>query len=290
VASHDEGGSAQTPTLDPQTALEVLGQLHEQLGPVDPDVRAIVALRVEEPGSVALTDVTMHGNQVLEAPAGAAGLIVVTAEQVRLLDGGSEPITLEQLVCILVDGTEVGLQRSAAGEPPRHWTTADEDAADLDALRPRDVASNTARRALGLPSLADVPPVTDLLARAWLLRVAGEALVRFDAPEGMHDVEPEELEEVASIPPLGDVGGWEDGELTWDDIHAAAVDDRLELGPFGIDAAHAAWLDPTGLAQWLDVTLPSVEELLAQLGVAGDSDLLAWAIEELTQRDWYVVA
>ncbi len=268
-------------SIDPATALEVLEQLDTQLGAIDGDARAVVALRVAEVGTVALTDVTLRDNGVLVPPDDAAGLVVVTGEDVA---AGDEVVTIRQLVCVLPDGHEVGLYRAGAEGAARTWRTdadADDEAA---ALRPRDLASNTARRAFGLPSLVQVPPIADLLARAWLLTVAGEAIERFDAAEGTHEVSVDELLEVAAEPALARLGH---GEPTWTDVHRAAVDGTLELGPFTVDPDHATWLDPDGLAQVLDRTVPPTEELLGSLEVMGDDRLLAWVIDWLTARGWY---
>ena len=271
--------------IAPDRALDVLRQLADELGAIDEDTRAIVGLRADDPSNVALVDVTLHDNGVLELPERIDGLVVVTTEE---LAHGEDVVPVLQLVAILPDGTELGAYRISPEDPPRFWRT-DRDAEDsADALRPRDVASNTARRALGLPSLVDQPmPVTELLARAWLLAVAGEALQRFDAPEGPRDVEVEELEEVASRPLLGGLVTDETTTPTWEDVHAAAVAGELELGPFSVDPEHARWLDPPGLAQVLERTLPPVEDLLGSIRVAGDDDAMAWAIGWLMARDWY---
>jgi hypothetical protein len=282
--AHDTDGAAtSTVRLDATRALEVLASLDHELGEVDPSTRAIVGLRAADDGTVALIDVDLADNGVLQVPDDTHGLVVVTAEEVA---HGDDVVPLHQLVCVLPDGTEVGVYRIGGGDDLRAWRT-DEDPDDAaPALRPRDVASNTARRAFGLPSLVEGPmDVEELLARAWLVAVAGEAIARFDAPDGPHDVEVEELQEVAAGPVLGGLG--DGGVPTWDEVHAAAVAGELHLGGFTVDREHAAWLDAEGLAQVLDRTLPPVEELLGSLRVAGDDDAMAWAIDELLARDWY---
>jgi hypothetical protein len=282
---HDETETAVPPGLSPTRVLEVLTQLDEQLGSIDPDTRAIVGLRASGGSSVALVDVELQDNGVLRPPADADGLVVVTSEEVA---HGEEIVPLHQLVCVLPDGTEVGVYRVGDADDLRSWRTDENPDDAAPALRPRDTASNTARRAFGLPSLVEGPiPVTELLARVWLLAVAGEALQRFDAPEGPRDVEVEELLEVAARPVLGDLVADDTTVPSWDDIHRAAIDGRLELGPFTVDREHAAWLDPAGLAQVLDRTLPPVEELLGSIRVAGNDDAMAWAISWLMARDWY---
>lgn len=265
-------------------ALEVLVNLDAQLGAVDPDARAIVGLRATGDDSVELVDVTLHDNGVLEPPDDADGLVVVTAEEVAHND---DVLPLQQLLCVLPDGTEVGVYRIGDGDELQSWRS-DEPEESLQALRPRDTVSNTARRAFGLPSLVERPlPVTELLARAWLLAVAGEALQRLDAPEGPRDVEVEELEEVAARPLLGGLVTEGGDPPSWDDVHRVAAQGQLRLGPFTVDAEHAAWLDAPGLAQVLDRTLPPVEDLLGRIRIAGDDDAMAWAIGWLMERDWY---
>ena len=270
--------------LDAATAGGVLRQLHDQLGAVDPTARAIVGLQTTAPGSVALIDVALQSNGVLDAPPEAEGLVVVTAEDVTGPDR-DEVVTLQQLVCVLRDGAEVGVYRPAGATELATWSTADADNPDAQALRPRDPAANTARRAFGLPSLADVPPVTDLYARAWLLAVTGEAVERFDAADGPREVTPEEVRDVADRPPLGD--HLAAANSTWDDVHRAARDGTLDLGPFTVDRDHAAWLDAAGLAQFLDRTLPPVAQLLATLELVGEAALSNWAIDWLAARAWY---
>jgi hypothetical protein len=276
--------------LAPATALDVLDQLRAQLGEVDPEVRAIVALRSTGPDSVTLVDVTLHDNRVLEPPADAAGLIVVTGEEVATATDDDEVVALQQFVCVLPDGEEVGVSTTEEDPEPRRWSTADDPEGEAASLRPRDLASNSARRAFGLPSLVVLPAITDVLARVWLLRVATEAMRRYDGPDGPIEVTPEDLEAVASGPPLGDLDGGGDELPTWEQVHAAAVAGELELGSFTVDVEHAAWLDAAGFAQLLDVTLPRTEELLGSLQVVGDDDLLGWAIGWLAARGWFAPA
>lgn len=288
TSAHDGSGEPAGPAhvrLRPEQAIEVLIDLESQLGDVDPDARAIVGLRAEPPRSVALVDVDLRDNGILEVPDPLHGLVVVTTEQVA---HGDEVVPLQQFVCVLPDGTEVGIYRAGDDGELRSWRSDRDRDDDAEMLRPRDTASNTARRAFGLPSLVDGPmPVTELLARVWLMTVASEAIQRFDAPEGPRDVEVEELREVADRPLLG--GTIEvDGTLpSWEEVHRAAVDGKLEIGPLSVDPEHAAWLDPHGLAQVLDRTLPPVDELLGSIRVAGNDEAMAWAISWLMDRDWY---
>jgi hypothetical protein len=274
------------PGLDALRTIDVLVQLDRELGHIDETTRAIVGLRAESDGTVALIDVELRDDGVLVPAHGTDGLVVVTTEEVA---HGDDVVPLKQLVAILPDGTEVGVYRVADGDELRSWRTDTDPDDEAPALRPRDVASNSARRAFGLPTLVEGPmTVSELLARAWLVAVAGEALQRFDAPEGPRDVEVEELREVAARPLLGGLVTGADASIpTWDEIHAAAVAGELELGPFTVEPAHAAWLDPPGLAQVLDRVLPPVEEMLGSIRIAGSNDAMAWAIEELLRRDWY---
>ncbi len=272
--------------IDPSVAIEVLLQLDRELGDIDPDTRAIVALRQAEAGTVALLDVHLRDNGILEVPDDAVGLVVVTAEDVS---SGEEVIGLTQLVCVLRDGTEIGIYRVADGEDLRIWRT-DEDPEDAaDDLRPRDLASNAARRAFGLPSLVEPVSVTDLAARTWLLDVATSALQRFDAEEGPTEVSPHELTQFVDRPPFDGVETQDTDRLPdWHELHAAAAAGKLELGGhLTVDVDHAAWLDCDGFAQVVDRTLPTTEELLGSLRVTGDDELLAWAIGFLAARDWY---
>lgn len=273
--------------VSPEQALDVLAHLASELGDVATDTRAIAGLRVADDDHVEVVDVTLHDNGVLEAGDDVGGLVVVTAEE---LGDDDEVVVVRQLLCVLPDGTEVGTSRVSGpdGDQPAPVWRTDRDPEDAaDDLRPRDLASNTARRAFGLPSLvANLPPVTEVLARGWLLTVATEALQRFDAPDGPREVEPDELAEVAraALPTACDPDG---PTPTWASLHAAAVAGDLEVGTFRVDRTHARWLDPVGLAQVLDQTLPPVGELLASLDVLGDGDLVAWAIGWLAARDWY---
>jgi hypothetical protein len=272
--------------LDADRALDVLVQLDRELGHIDETTRAIVGLRAEADGTVALIDIELRDDGVLVPTDDTDGLVVVTTEEVA---HGDDVVPLQQLVAVLPSGLETGVYRVADGDELRTWRTDVNPDDEAPALRPRDVASNTARRAFGLPSLVDGPmSVSELLARAWLVAVAGEALQRFDAPEGPRDVEVEELLEIAAAPLLGGMVTGPDQPIpTWDEIHAAAVAGELELGPFTVEPAHAAWLDPHGLSQVLDRVLPPIEEMLGSIRIAGSDDAMAWAIEELLRRDWY---
>ncbi|MFO7779580.1 MAG: hypothetical protein R6V28_14630 [Nitriliruptoraceae bacterium] len=268
----------------PDRALDVLLQLEPQLRGIGADRRAIVGLRAVADDHIELIDVDLGEDGVLD-PAGAAGLVVVTSEEVG---DDEEVVCLTQVVCVLPDGTEVGISRADDVEEARVWRT-DRDATDAaEDLRPRDVAANTARRAYGLPSVvATRMSVAELLGRVWLVAVAGEALRRFDTPEGPTNVEVEDLQAVAEAPLLGGlVNG--DGPLpTWEQIHAHAKAGRLELGPFPVEPTHAGWLDEAGFAQVLDTTLPTAEDLLDQLRLTTGDRGMAWALAMLLDRGWH---
>jgi hypothetical protein len=281
VPGDDVSDPTATPHLDDGRALEVLTQLDAQLGDVDPDARALVALTAGGDGSVALADVDLRDDGVLEPPAGVVGIVVVTTEDVRL-DDGDDVVALRQLVAVLPDGEEVGIVRIGDDPDPRSWTTTD----GAHALRPRDVTANTARRALGLPSLADVPPVEDLLARTWLARVAEEGLARFDGPAGPREVDPDELASLADHHPLETHTGDDGTPPTWEQLRAAAAAGELHLGHLTVEPAHAAWLDADGFAQVVDRTLPSTEQLLGTLRVVGEDPLVGWAIDHVAERGW----
>ena len=271
------------PSLDPQVAIETLAQLDHELGDIDPDARAIVGLRPGVPGTVALVDVTLRDNGILEVADDVAGLVVVTAEDVSS-DGdgdGDEVVALPQLVCILRDSTEIGLYRVAGDDQPRIWRTdAEPDEGDL---RPRDVASNTARRAFGLPSLVEPVPIEGVATRTWLLAVASSALQAFDTADGPSEVGLDDLE-VSEASPLRSLVADDDDRLpNWSEVHHAAITGALDLGShLTVDPEHAAWLDCDAFAQVLDRTLPSIDELLGTLRVTGDDDLLAWVIGHLS--------
>lgn len=268
----------------PERALDVLLQLEPQLRGVTADRRAIVGLRAVAEGHVELIDVTLDAHGVLD-PGEADGLVVVTSEEVGDED---EVVCLTQVVCVLPTGIEVGISRAEDADQARVWRT-DQDAADAaDELRPMDVAANTARRAYGLPSVvATLPSVAEIAGRAWLVAVAGEALRRFDGPDGLQDVDVTGLRAVAARPLFG--GLLEvDGPLpTWEALHAHAVAGHLELGPFPVDGSHAAWLDVAGFAQVLDTTLPAAEDLLEQLRITSGDQGMAWGLTRLLERGWH---
>lgn len=278
--------------LDGPRVLEVLASLDAQLGEVDPDARALTALTPGDGDAVAIAPVDLGDDGVLDVPDDTIAIVVVTSEDVRL-DDADEVVQVRQLVAVLPGGAEAGIVRIGDDPTPRTWST--DEAAGAEGLRPRDVTANTARRAFGLPSLAEVPPIEDLLARAWLLLVAEEGLARFDGPEGPREVEPEELAHLATADPVaglctGDGEDGEDGEVertpTWEEVRVAASAGALHLATYTVEPAHAAWLDADGFAQVVDRTLPSTEQLLGTLRIVGEDPLVGWAIDRIAARGW----
>jgi hypothetical protein len=268
----------------PERALEVLLQLEPQLRGVTADRRAIVGLKAVNERHVELIDVTLDPHGVLD-PGDADGLVVVTSEEVG---DDEEVVCLTQVVCVLPTGTEVGISRAADAEEVRVWRT-DEDTTDAaDELRPMDVAANTARRAYGLASaVATVPSVAEIAGRAWLVGVAGEALKRFDGPDGLQDVDVSELRRVAARPLFGRLLEVDGPLPSWEGLHAHAIAGHLDLGPFPVDTSHAAWLDVAGFAQVLDTTLPATEDLLEQLRITSGDQGMAWGLTWLLERGWH---
>ena len=270
--------------LAPERALDVLLQLEPQLRGVVAGQRAIVGLQALADDHVELVDVDLAADGTLD-PEGADALVVVTSEDVG---DGDDVVSVTQLMCILPGGTEVGISRAEGAEQARVWRTDQDESDAAEELRPHDVAANTARRAFGLPSaIGERPSVEGIVGRAWLVAVAGESLRRFDTPQGVRDVEVEELSSVAQAPLLGGLAGGEGPLPSWEQLHAHAAAGRLELGPFTVRPSHAAWLDVDGLAQVLDTTLPTAEDLLEQLRVTTGDQGMAWALTWLLERGWH---
>lgn len=270
--------------LTPDRALDVLRQLEPELQGVAQGQRAVVGLRAVADDHVELIDVDLADDSTLD-PAGADALVVVTSEDVG---DGDDVLSLTQLVCILPGGTEVGISRAAGADQARSWRTDRDESDAADDLRPRDVAANTARRAFGLPSAIGIrPSVAGVVGRAWLVAVAGEALRRFDDPEGVRDVEVEELSPIAGGTLLGGLVGADRTLPTWEELHGHAAAGRLELGPFTVHPSHAGWLDVDGLAQVLDTSLPAAEDLLEQLRITTGDAGMAWAMAWLLDRGWH---
>lgn len=270
--------------LTPERALDVLRQLEPELREVTQAQRAIVGLRAVADDHVELVDVDLADDGTLD-PDGADALVVVTNEDVG---DGDDVLSVTQLICILPGGTEVGISRAAGAEQAQVWRTDRDESDAADELRPRDVAANTARRAFGLPSaIGERPSVAGLVGRAWLVAVAGDALHRFDAPEGVRDVEVEELSPVADGSLLGGLVEPDRPLPSWEQLHAHAAAGRLELGPFTVHPSHAEWLDVDGLAQVLDTSLPTAEDLLEQLRITTGDAGMAWAMARLLDRGWH---
>lgn len=278
------------------TTTDVLAQLHTQLGDYDPDTRAVVALRTSDSDSVELADVELADNGVLELGRDVDGLVVVSGETVELTDS-VETAPLRQLVAILPDGEEVGVFRIGEDGRLYRWSTAEPDE-NLQSMRPRDATANTARRALGLPSHTEEIPITELLARLWLLHLAQITLEAFDA----NDARPVGPGAVTSTDTRGpfatilDDPGYPDDEtaasrrlaedITWEDVRQLAVRGEFEIGPYTFDPEHADWLDAAGFAQHFDRTVMATDEILASLEVMSGTELVDWAVDELARRSW----
>lgn len=280
-----------------ETTTDVLVQLHGELGAFDPDTRAMVALRATGADTVDLEEVGFTGNGVLEVDDDIDALVVVTGEMIELIEA-DEIVPLRQLVAVLRGGEELGVFRIGEDDDSVYrWTTAEPDE-NVDTMRPRDVAANAARRAFGQPSYTPDIPITELLSRLWLLHIAQVTLEQFDA----NDTRPVRVEQVAAADTRGpfasilDDPAYADDEVAasrelaadidWEDVRQLAVRGEFEIGPYVFDPEHADWLDAAGFAQYFDRTVMSTEEILASLDVMGDSDLVAWAIDELVRRDW----
>lgn len=285
--------------LTVETATDVLAQLHGQLGDFDPDTRALVALRSTGDATVDLADVELADNGVLEVPGDVDAVLVVTGELIELEGEDGDVVPLRQLVAVLRAGDEVGVFRLGDEDDTLYrWSTAEPDDENVAAMRPRDVAANTARRAFGHPSHIGDVPVTELLSRLWLLHVAQVTLELFDRG----GARPVPCDDVAAADTRGpfaailDDPAYPDDEveaareladqLSWEDVRQLAVRGQFDIGPYVFDPEHADWLDADGFAEYFDRTVMSAEEILSSLDVMGDDDLVAWAIGELTRRDW----
>lgn len=268
--------------LHSSVVAEALVQLDRELGPIDPDTRAIVGLRPDIADTVALVDVTMADNGVLTVTDEVAGLVVVTHDEWSK-PGSTDAGGITRLVCIRRDGTEFGLYRRPLGTDPQIWRMDVEAEGAAWDPRPRGMTTNTARRAFQLPSLVDPIPFDPVLVRLWLTQVASAALQAFDAPDGPDAVGPDAIEaQLGRASPMidrftADPTDGPDDAFRWERLHRAALRGELDLGgTLTIDADHAAWLDPPGFAQVLDRMLPTRQELLGSLQVTGTAALQDW--------------
>lgn len=285
--------------LTPETAADVLAQLHGQLGAYDLDTRALVGLRQDEDGTVHLEDVEIADTGVLEVPAETDAVVLVTGESIDLEDA-DEPAALRQLVAILRDGPEVGVFRigdDADDSSAYVWTTESPDD-NVRAMRPRDAASNTARRAMGQPSHTPDLPVTELLSRLWLLHIAQQTLEQFDR----NQTELVTVDQLADAdlagpfaPILNDPNYPDDeiaaakqlaADITWEDVRQLAVRGQFDVGPYEFVPEHADWLDADGFAQHFDQTVMPAREILASLDVMAEPAVTDWAVAQLDARDW----
>lgn len=274
---------------------DVLRQLHAELGVFDAGTRAVVGLELTGEREVSIAPVEPRDDGVLDLDDGVAALVLVTDEPVQL-PGMPVAAPLRQLVCLQRDGSEIGLFEPE-DDQVYVWRSSDGDA-QIETLRPRDLAANTARRALGLPSHAQVPPPTTLLARLWLLHLANLALPVFDQ-DGHVDLgafDPADVDgpfaavldpELAGDAPEGEapIGGLLH-DLAWEDVRQLAAGDQLDLGPHRVEPTLARWLDADAFAQAVDQRLLPVSELLGALETMGGDDARSWAVEQLAARGW----
>lgn len=279
-------------------AVEVLQQMHQELGDFDPEDRALVAFRVAGEDEVELVDVDIEDNGILDVPDDVAGVILVTGDVIELA-GSGETTPIRQLLAVLVNGEEVGVFRLGADEDLYVWKTASEDP-QVEDLRPRSMEANMARRALGHRSFIDDVPITEFFARLFLLHLAQLTLELFDAPEGPELVSPADLEQTDAEGPfavlLADEAYPDDpteaaqqlaSELTWEDVRRLAARGDLVVGPYEFDAEHADWLDARGFAQYFDETVMDADAMIGALDTMGDEELVGWALDRLLERDWY---
>ncbi|MBW3659994.1 MAG: hypothetical protein KY457_15245 [Actinobacteria bacterium] len=265
-----------------EAATDVLARIHDEMGDYDPATRAVVALTVTGESTFDLSGVELADNGVLEVGTDVAGLLLLTGDRVDLVDH-PEPVAVRHAVLILRDGVEVGMFRLGEEDDTLHrWTSLPPLDEDARLMRPREPAANTARRAFGLPSHADEAPVSDLVARIWSVHVAQVALRLFDehggTPVAFEDIVAEVLATEPDIDPAG---------ITWGRARELAVQGRLRFGPYRFDPDHAEWLDATGFAQHVLVSVPEPEEFLDTLAVVVEGgDLLAWTLAELERRGW----
>lgn len=287
-----------TAQLTADGAVEVLQQMHVELGDFDPEDRALVGFRVVGEDEVELVDVEIEDNGILEVPDDVAGVILVTGDTIELA-GSGETTPIRQLLAVLVNGEEVGVFRLGEEEDLYVWKTTSDDP-QVEDLRPRSMEANMARRALGHRSFVDDVPITEFFARLYLLHLAQLTLELFDAPEGPELVSPSDVEHADAEGPfavlLADDAYPDDpteaarqlaSELTWEDVRRLAARGDLTVGPYDFDAEHADWLDARGFAQYFDETVMDADEMLGALGTMGDEELVGWALDRLLERDWY---
>lgn len=276
------------PELTDEFLTGALLRLHDELGSTDIEQRALVGLRATGENEASLVDLDVADNGVVSLPEGGVDALLLVTGEVVETEGGEQ--AARQVVAILPDGQEIGIVRFGQDEDRYVWRAPDDEAP----LRPADLSSNLARRALGLPSVADVPPVTELLARLWLLAVSQAALDVWDR-EG-REVEPDDVTDELEDPFVGMTDdSTEDpvdrhrqlgGELTWERLRTMAVRGDLVVGPYSVDQEQAEWLDAEGFGQVLDDTVMEIPEILGALDIVGSEELLRWALEQLDARGW----
>lgn len=277
-----------------EVVADVLHEMHTQLGEFDAEARAVVGVRVESEDEATLEDVELSDEGILSVGSDIDAIVVMTGDELELSQTG-DLVSIRQLVAILRDGREVGVFKIEEDPNLYVWTTESEDP-NMPALRPRDLSTNTARRAFGLDAYAHDISLTEVLARLWLLHVGQVALELFD--QGVDPVSPEQLEDRMDAGPfeeLADAADLEDqtdavvafaDAKDWEDLRQLAAKEGLALGPYELTAGHASWLDAPTFAQHLDETIMTAEELLASLDLMGGDDLVHWALQELGRRGW----
>ncbi len=286
------------PHLTLDEAADVLRQLRDQLDDLDAETRAVIGLRIGDGNEVSLADVDISDAGILRVEDDVDGLIVVTGDTLGVAEE-EHPQEVSQLVYLQPDGLEVGV--FTVGDDPELyvWTTASDDDPNVEALRPRDRAANMARRALDLPSVVVDVPITELLARVWLLHVAQVTLELFDRDDSSGPVATADVAEAVEDGPFAGLLDAVEGddtttasrtlanELTWEDVRHLAAKGDLTIGPYAFDPDHAEWLDARGFAQYFDEIVMPTRELLGSLRTMGDDDLVGWALDQLLDRDWY---
>lgn len=285
--------------IDLDVVADVLREMHVQLGGFDPAKRAVVAFEILNDDEANIEDVDIAESGIIEAPEQADGLVVLTGDAVELEQTGDVQ-SVHQLLAVLRDGREVGVFTIGDDEALYVWTSDSTDP-NVEALRPRDRAANSARRALGQASyLGDTEiPIADILGRLWLLHIAQAALPLFDERD---DAEPVAVEEILDDALDGPFRGLMHGpeypddpveaarvwgeQVDWEALRSLAADGGLDVGPYTFNAQHAAWLDAAGFAQHLDQTIMTAPEILASLEHMGGPAMVEFALGELKRRGW----
>jgi len=282
--------------LTPAAAAAALEELHRELGDYDPETRALVGLRVDDPDEVAVADIELTDEGVLRVGEDIAAVVLVAGDTSELPDAGAAT-TMRQAFAVLRSGEELGVFRFGDEEHLHTWSTAS-DEPGVEELRPRSAEANLARRAFGHLSHIDGVHITEFLGRLYLIHLAQLTLERFDVDQ--QPVTAAALSTVAAQDPFADLLRRDDypddeleaarrlaEELTWEHVRALARRGELRIGSTTFRPGHADFLDARGFAQHVDDEILSADELLGALATMGDADLVGWAVERLLERDWY---